>query len=111
VVDARRRTARVLLSRGRGRGGDRPRVGLDRTSRRPGRRLSGAFDGGPFERCSNGLPEWFDGNVDSAWLDATTGLAAFGTEDGRVFASVDEGRSWDEVASALPRIWCVMVAV
>jgi hypothetical protein len=70
----------------------------------------GALDGGPFERCSTGLPEWFDGNVDSAWLDAMSELAAFGTEDGGVFASADDGRTWDEVASALPRIRCVVVA-
>jgi hypothetical protein len=69
----------------------------------------GPLGGEAFERCSTGLPEWFDGNVDSAWLDATTELAAFGTEDGRVFASVDEGRSWDEVASALPQIRCAVV--
>jgi hypothetical protein len=69
----------------------------------------GALHGGAFERCSTGLPEWFDGNVDSAWLDATTDLAAIGTEDGRVFASADEGRSWDGVASALPQIRCVVV--
>jgi hypothetical protein len=69
----------------------------------------GRFEGGPFERCSTGLPEWFDGNVDSAWLDATSELAAFGTEDGRVFASSDEGRSWDEVVSGLVSIGCVAV--
>jgi hypothetical protein len=69
----------------------------------------GTFDDGPFERCTGGLPEWFDGNVDSAWLDATPELAAFGTEDGRVFASTDEGRSWDEVAARLPVIGCVLV--
>jgi hypothetical protein len=70
----------------------------------------GAIQGGPFERCTDGLPEWFDGNVDSAWLYATPDLAAFGTEDGRVFASTDEGRSWDEVTSAVPQIRCVIVA-
>jgi hypothetical protein len=64
---------------------------------------------GPLERCRTGLPEWFDGNIDSAWLDATLELAAFGTSDGRVFASADEGSTWDEVAADLPSIGAVLV--
>jgi hypothetical protein len=70
----------------------------------------GSLRAGPFERCTTGLPDWFDENVDSAWLDATPELAAFGTEDGRVFASADEGRSWDEVAAQVPGIGSVLVA-
>lgn len=65
--------------------------------------------GGTFERCRRGLPEWFDDNIDSSWLDAMPELAAFATSDGRVFASTDEGASWDEVASGLPSIGCVQV--
>jgi hypothetical protein len=65
--------------------------------------------GGPFERCRRGLPEWFDDNIDSSWLDAMPELAAFASSDGRVFASSDEGASWDEVASGLPSIGCVQV--
>jgi hypothetical protein len=64
---------------------------------------------GSLERCRTGLPEWFDGNVDSAWLDAMPELAAFGTEDGRVFASADEGNTWDEVTAGLPSIGAVLV--
>jgi len=69
----------------------------------------GSLRGGPFEKCTTGLPEWFGANIDSAWLDASSELAAFGTEDGRVFASTDEGASWAEVASRLPPISCVIV--
>jgi hypothetical protein len=65
--------------------------------------------GGAFERCAAGLPEWFGGNIDSAWLDATPELAAFVAVDGRVFASRDEGASWDEVASGIPTPSCVLV--
>jgi hypothetical protein len=68
-----------------------------------------AVSGGSLERCRNGLPEWFDGNVDSAWLDATPGLAAFGTSDGQVFASADEGSTWSEVTADLPSIGAVLV--
>jgi hypothetical protein len=64
---------------------------------------------GPLERCRTGLPEWFDGNIDSAWLDATPELAAFGTSDGRVFASTDEGSTWEEIAAALPSVGAVLV--
>lgn len=71
----------------------------------------GAVAGGPFERCVQGLPEWFSGNVDSPCLDAApdAGLAAFGTADGRVFASTDEGVTWSDVAGGLPAPHCVLV--
>jgi len=71
----------------------------------------GARDGGPLERCRNGLPEWFDGNIDSLCVDALPDarVAAFGTSDGRVFVSADEGATWDEVASNLPGIHCVLL--
>jgi hypothetical protein len=81
----------------------------------PGGRRSalyrGSLDGGSFERCRAGLPEWFDANIDSSCLDAIpeTGPAAFGTADGRVFVSPDEGASWGVVASGLPGINCVLV--
>ena len=35
----------------------------------------------------------------------------FGTSTGQVFASADEGESWDEIASYLPGIASVEVAV
>ncbi|HXF57003.1 MAG TPA: hypothetical protein VNO34_05450 [Actinomycetota bacterium] len=69
----------------------------------------GAPSGGPFERCRAGLPEWFRGNIDSLCLDAIPDLAAFGTEDGRVFVSDDQGLSWRELASGLGRVQAVLV--
>ncbi len=70
----------------------------------------GSLAGGPLERCRNGLPEWFGGNIDSYCLDAASdlGVAVFGTEDGRVFVSTDEGATWTEVASGLRAIQCVL---
>ena len=65
----------------------------------------GAAKDGPLERCT----DFFDRNVDSAWLDATDELAAFGTEDGRVFTSNDEGATWNEIASGLPAVGRVLV--
>jgi hypothetical protein len=87
----------VLLSASAG-----PRGGEAALYRRP-------FAGGRLERCREGLPEWFDGNIDSSCLDAIPELAAFGTEDGRLFASSDEGRTWAVMASDLPSIGCVLV--
>ena len=69
-----------------------------------------AIASGPFERCTAGLPEWFDHNIDSLCLDAVAdgSLAAFGTDDGEVFASMDGGETWAAVASAMPRVNCVL---
>ncbi|MDP9295478.1 MAG: hypothetical protein M3O88_02130 [Actinomycetota bacterium] len=69
----------------------------------------GRLDGGPLERCREGLPEWFGDNIDSACLDATPDLAAFGTSDGRLFASAYEGSAWIEVDSGLTGVHCVLV--
>jgi hypothetical protein len=64
-----------------------------------------------FERCRDGLPEWFDHNVDSPCLDAAPdrGVAAFGTGDGRVFRSTDEGATWTQVAADLPPVTCLVL--
>jgi hypothetical protein len=71
----------------------------------------GRLEGGAFERCREGLPTWFDANIDSYCLDALPGgeLAAIGTEDGRVFASMNQGASWSLVVSDLPRVLCMLV--
>jgi hypothetical protein len=87
----------VLVSASNGPGGGRAAV------------YRGRLHGGPLERCRQGLPEWFDGNIDSYCLDAVPDLAAFGTDDGRVFASTDQGTAWVEVASGLPSVNCVRV--
>jgi hypothetical protein len=67
--------------------------------------------GRSFERCGEGLPEWFRGNLDSGCVDALPdgSLAAFGSAEGDVYASVDEGASWSRVASGLSRIQSVRV--
>jgi len=70
----------------------------------------GSLDPASLERCGNGLPEFFDANIDSLCLDAVPSgeLAAFGLPDGSVYASLDQGESWDLVASGLPRVNCVL---
>jgi hypothetical protein len=89
----------VLLSASTGPGGSRAAV-----YRRP---LRGD---GPFERCSAGLPEWFDGNVDTFCLaGAPDGRAALAAPGGDVFVSTDAGAMWDKAASALPHVRCISI--
>jgi hypothetical protein len=71
----------------------------------------GALAGGPLERCRGEIPQWFDDNIDTHCLDSLPDgtWAAFGTADGRLFSSRDEGESWQAFASDLPPIACVLV--
>lgn len=62
---------------------------------------------GPFERCRRGLPEWFTGNIDTACLAASGTTVVFGTADGSVFLSTDQGRSWEVITTQLPPVHCV----
>jgi hypothetical protein len=63
-------------------------------------------DGRSFERCTQGLPAWFETNIDSLCLDAFPdgSLAAFGTQGGRLFTSSDQGMTWSAAADHLPEI-------
>ena len=64
----------------------------------------------PFQRCRNGLPEWYSDNIDTFCLAAPGSVAAFGTNEGSVFLSSDEGRSWEVVAEGLPPVRRVALA-
>jgi hypothetical protein len=68
------------------------------------------LEGASFERCRGGLPEWFEGNLDSLCLDALPNgsLAAFATEGGDVYASADQGTSWARLADSLGPVHCVL---
>jgi hypothetical protein len=72
----------------------------------------GSLADGAFERCRNGLPEWFEDNIDTGCLDALNdgSFAAFGTADGRVFGSDDGGGSWGELARGLPPVQHLLIA-
>jgi hypothetical protein len=71
----------------------------------------GDLAGGPFERCTGGLPGWFDGNIDTFCLDALNdgSFAAFGTSDGRLFASEDAGSKWHELLSVGTAVQHILV--
>jgi hypothetical protein len=64
---------------------------------------------GPFERCTEGLPEWFPSNVDSHCLVADGTTVALGTAEGEVFRSTDAGASWERVAKELPAVQAVVL--
>jgi hypothetical protein len=81
-----------------------PRTNRGAVYRRP-------VDGdGPFERCHDGLPDWFAFNLDTFQLAARDSFAAIGTSDGEVYVSEDEGSSWALAAKDLPPIRCVALA-
>ena len=63
----------------------------------------------PSKRCRDGLPEWFDGNIDTACVDARGPAVAFGTAAGEVFASEDSGGTWDRLAAGLPPVRCLIL--
>lgn len=65
---------------------------------------------GPFKRCSRGLPEWFPDNINTFCLAALGSQFAFGTSDGSVFHSPDQGRRWRKVAENLPVVRCIALA-
>ncbi len=86
----------VILSASTG-----PRTNRSAVYRRP-------LDGdGPFERATDGLPEWFESNIDTRTLAADGDHVVFGTADGRVFTSEDAGRTWVQAAAGLPRVTVV----
>ncbi|MDH4112497.1 MAG: hypothetical protein OEV60_07400 [Actinomycetota bacterium] len=63
----------------------------------------GRLSGGAFERCVAGLPPSFSDNIDSHCLDALPegSVAAFGTSEGSVYRSTDQGASWEVLATGL----------
>lgn len=62
-----------------------------------------------FEKCTGGLPEWFPFNIDTASLSARDGRVVFGTRDGQVFESKDEGSTWGIVAEHVGPVRCVQL--
>lgn len=63
---------------------------------------------GPFERCTGGLPEWFPSNIDTHALAADGARVAFGTTEGQVWISADQGRTWDLALDGLPRVTALL---
>jgi hypothetical protein len=70
----------------------------------------GADAHAPFERCHDGLPEWFRGNLDTGCLRATGTTVTLGTTDGAVYRSEDAGATWSRAADGMPAVRCVQLA-
>ena len=66
----------------------------------------GDITSGSFQPCTDGLPEWFEENLDSHCLAVLDGVAFAGQGD-TVWRSEDEGVSWTEAGSGFPRITCL----
>ena len=64
----------------------------------------------PFELCRQGLPEWFPDNIDTLCLSASDSCVAFGTSEGSVFLSWDQGQSWTTAVEGIPPVRCVALA-
>lgn len=67
------------------------------------------LDGGRFERCRDGLPEWFGDNLDTHCLAARGRVVVLGTEDGVVYTSTDGGRAFAVLAKGLPAVRAVVL--
>jgi photosystem II stability/assembly factor-like uncharacterized protein len=70
------------------------------------RRPLAAGEGVPFERCRDGLPEWFSANVDTGRLaaDSDGSEVALASGDGTLYRSEDAGRTWDVAVTGLGRV-------
>ena len=66
----------------------------------------GDLSTGPFEECREGLPEWFDDNLDTHCLVVLDG-SVYAGHGGTVWRSDDHGAHWTEVVTGLPRITCL----
>jgi hypothetical protein len=63
----------------------------------------------PFERCTDGLPEWQPHNIDTGCLDTDGTRVVFGGADGVVYGSDDAGHTWRVVAEGLPPVTAVAI--
>lgn len=84
----------VLVSASRG-----PRGGDSRLYR-------GSLAGGPLEHAQHGLPDSFVSNLDTHCLLATND-AFYAANDGTVWRSTDEGRTWEVAAEGLGDVTCI----
>ena len=69
-----------------------------------------SLDGGePFARCRDGLPDRFDGNIDTHTLVADGHAAAFAGPDGALYCSDDSGQTWLCTINGLPTVYALLI--
>jgi hypothetical protein len=71
-----------------------------------GRLYQGDLWEGPFQPLSNGLPEWFESNLNTSCLITLENKVFAGLGD-KVWMSEDRGDTWTEALSGLPKITCL----
>jgi hypothetical protein len=65
--------------------------------------------GDRFERCHDGLPEWFGDNLDTYCLAVSGPVVVLGTENGVVHTSADGGRTFSVLSKGLPPVRAVVL--
>ena len=69
-----------------------------------------SLDGGePFARCRDGLPDRFDGNIDTHGLVADGPAAAMAGPDGALYCSADSGQTWRGTLTGLPAVYALLI--
>ena len=63
----------------------------------------------PFARCRDGLPDHFDGNIDTHALVADGPNAAIAGPDGALYCSVDSGQTWRRTLTGLPAVYALLI--
>ncbi|MCY3913101.1 MAG: hypothetical protein OXG43_07615 [Chloroflexi bacterium] len=63
----------------------------------------------PFVRCRDGLPDHFDGNIDTHTLVADGADAAFAGPDGAIYCSDDGGYGWEQTLSGLSTVYALLI--
>jgi hypothetical protein len=64
---------------------------------------------GNFERCREGLPPWFSGNINTGCLAARGSEIVAGDPGGTVYVSGNGGMIWRAMEIALPPIHCLAI--
>jgi hypothetical protein len=62
---------------------------------------------GTFQKCHQGLPEWFSDNINTGCLATWGNWVVFGTQAGQIFRSHNAGLMWEQIASSLAPIQCL----
>jgi photosystem II stability/assembly factor-like uncharacterized protein len=66
-------------------------------------------DHGPLERIGAGLPEWFNGIIDTGCIASSGDTVAMADKAGNVYRSADGGRNWSRVADGLPQVSSILI--
>jgi len=64
---------------------------------------------GSLEKCTRGLPRWFPHNINTHTLCCRNDTVYFGTRDGLIFRSGDNGATWERLPHEMDMIHCLLV--